>query len=244
MEWKYWARGNKIYGMDKATYKRDLLEKRSGRPLSDSYFAGKVVLEGGCGHGMAGEILAPLAREYIGVDLGAGIEAARERTRHLGNVHLIQGSLLSLPLSSSVSDFVFSIGVIHHTPDPHGAFSELSRALRQGGEMLIWVYPKEGPIFEVLSGALRTLTTRLPATWVYLLSYALVPMLYIRKPYADSSPSQNTWHENMQSVYDWISPKYQFHYSPSELTDWFKEFHFVHIASGPTRTGIIGEKSR
>ena len=243
MEWKQWARGNKIYGMDKATYKKDLFERRSGRPLTDAYFQNKIVLEGGCGHGMAGEIIAPLAKEYIGIDLGEGIEAARERTRHLGNVHLVQGSLLSLPLASGVCDFVFSIGVIHHTPDPHTAFSELSRALRSGGEMLIWVYPKEGIIFETLSGALRVFTTRLPAQGVYVLSYAFVPMLYIRKPYADSSPSKNSWHENMQSIYDWLSPKYQFHYSPEELSEWFKEFHFEHIASAPVKTGIIGEKS-
>src|SRR3989344_4956595 len=194
LEWEHWARGKKIYGMDKHTYKSDLFKRRSGRQLSDAYFENKIVLEGGCGHGMAGEIIAPLAKEYIGVDLGMGIETARERTRLLGNVHLVQGSLLSLPLASRVCDFVFSIGVIHHIPDPHRAFSELSRTLKSGGEMLIWVYPKEGVAFETLSGALRFFTTRLPAKGVYLLAYTLVPLLYVKKPYADSSPSENSWH--------------------------------------------------
>lgn len=243
MEWEHWARGRKIYGMDKDTYKRDLFERRSGRPLTDTYFTNKVVLEGGCGHGMAGEIIAPLAKEYIGVDLGRGIEAARERTRHLGNVHLIQGSLLSLPLASGISDFSFAIGVIHHTPDPRKAFFELTRMLRPEGELLIWVYPKEGFVFETLSGALRVCTTRLPAQAVYFLSYLLVPMLYIKKPYADSSPSRNTWHENMQSIYDWLSPKYQFHYSPEELIAWFRECGFTHLSSAPVPTGVLGTKS-
>lgn len=242
VEWKYWARGKKIYGMDKSTYKKDLFERRSGRPLTDDYFKNKIVLEGGCGHGMAGEIVAPLAKEYIGIDLGGGIDAARDRTRHLPNVHLIQGSLLSLPFATGACDFVFSIGVIHHIPDPHKAFSELGRALRPGGEMLIWVYPKEGIVFEVLSGTLRAVTTRLPAQAVYALAYLLVPMLYIRKPYADSKPSKNSWHENMQSIYDWLSPKYQFHYSPDELITWFQEYGFDNAASAPVRTGVIARK--
>jgi SAM-dependent methyltransferase len=242
LEWKHWARGNKIYGMDKATYRNDLFTRRSGIALDDGHFAGKIVLEGGCGHGMAGEIVAPLAREYIGIDLGEGIEAARERTAALGNAHLVQGSLLSLPLASGFVDFAYSIGVIHHTPDPHKAFRELSRSLRPGGSLLIWVYPREGIVRETLSGAARLVTTRLPARAVYGLSYLLVPLIYVVKPYADSSAGRNTWHENMQSIYDWLSPRYQFHYTPQELSAWFAEQGFADMQSAPVRTGIIGRK--
>jgi SAM-dependent methyltransferase len=244
LEWKHWARGNKIYGMDKATYRNDLFTRRSGVPLDAASFAGKVVLEGGCGHGMAGEIVAPLAREYIGVDLGEGIEAARERTAGLGNAHLIQGSLLSLPLASGTADFAYSIGVIHHTSDPHKAFSELSRSLKADGSLLIWVYPREGALFETLSGAARLVTTRLPAGAVYALSWLLVPLVYVVQPYADSAAGRNTWHENMQSIYDWLSPRYQFHYSPAELSAWFTEQGLGDLRSAPVRTGIIGRKMR
>ncbi len=242
LEWKHWARGNKIYGMDKATYRNDLFTRRSGIALGNAHFAGRIVLEGGCGHGMAGEIVAPLAREYIGIDLGEGIEAARERTAGFGNAHLIQGSLLSLPVASGIADFAYSIGVIHHTSDPHKAFSELSRSLKPGGSLLIWVYPREGMVREILSGSARLVTTRLPAHAVYALSWFLVPLIYVVQPYADSTPRRNTWHENMQSIYDWLAPRYQFHYTPEELSAWFTEHGFAELHSAPVRTGIIGRK--
>jgi SAM-dependent methyltransferase len=43
------------------------------------------------------------------------------------------GSNLRLPLRDGVADLVVSHGVIHHTPDPIGSFSELARVLKPGG---------------------------------------------------------------------------------------------------------------
>ena len=63
------------------------------------------------------------------------------------------------------------------------------------------------------------------------------------QPYADTNTRRNTWHENMQSVYDWLSPRYQFHYTPEELSAWFTEHGFAELHSAPVRTGIIGRKA-
>ena len=241
-EWKVWGAGSKIYGMDKQKYKEDLFQRRSGHTLNDEFFRGKIVLEGGCGHGMAGEILATSAKEYIGLDLGSGIDVARARTKHLPNVHLVQGSILTAPFSDACADVVFSIGVIHHIPDPKSAFQALVRVNKPGGLLLIWVYPKEGIIWETVNPTVRAITTRLPERAVYSLAGALVPLMYVVQPYAHTRPSENSWRENMQSLYDWLAPKYQYHYSPEELSQWFKESGYSDMCSAPTRTGISGVK--
>jgi SAM-dependent methyltransferase len=41
-------------------------------------------------------------------------------------------------------DYIFSIGVLHHIPDPHPLVQAAFKALRPGGHFLIWLYGKEG----------------------------------------------------------------------------------------------------
>ena len=121
--WKIWGKSERIYGMSQDEYKKHVFAKQSSRKLNDAYFKGKVVFEGGCGHGLMSQVMSPLCREYIGLDLGNGIDVARHRSQRLHNVHLIQGDILSIPVKPNAFDYVYSYGVIHHTPDTHRALS-------------------------------------------------------------------------------------------------------------------------
>lgn len=53
-------------------------------------------------------------------------------------------------------DYVFSIGVLHHIPDPKPVVKAVYKALKPGGHHLIWLYGKEG---NELYLALLTLTS-------------------------------------------------------------------------------------
>ncbi len=69
-------------------------------------------------------------------------------------------------------DIVFSIGVLHHIPDPAPVVDAVFSALRPGGRFLVWLYGKEGNEFYLrVSTLLRLLTTRLP-------HFLLVPIVY------------------------------------------------------------------
>ena len=64
-------------------------------------------------------------------------------------------------------DFIYSLGVLHHLPDPEGAFQKLLKFLKPGGEVQIYLYwkPEGQPLKKVmLAGvsALRKITARLP----------------------------------------------------------------------------------
>ncbi len=62
----------------------------------------------------------------MGVDLSEAVTKAAELCAGTPEVLIIQGDLLDLPLADSAFDFVYSIGVLHHTPDPRRAFGEIA----------------------------------------------------------------------------------------------------------------------
>jgi uncharacterized protein YbaR (Trm112 family)/protein-L-isoaspartate O-methyltransferase len=134
-------------------------------PNTPESFRGQVVLEGGCGKGRHSALVSKFgAREVIAVDLGSAVEAAYRNTRGLANVHVVQGDLFNLPVRHGSVDTAFSVGVLHHTPDPGGAFRALVTRVRPGGRMIAWVYGLEnnGWILKIVDPVRRTMTSRLP----------------------------------------------------------------------------------
>lgn len=53
---------------------------------------------------------------------------------------VILGSNLAIPIKDGVADFVTSHALIHHIPDPIGAFHEVVRILKPGGLFLFYTY--------------------------------------------------------------------------------------------------------
>ena len=111
----------------------------------DQWFTGvEFAVEVGCGKGA---ILDAFKRErnmeILGIDLAPG------SIQHIAQEPLaadgVLGSNLALPIKDGVADFVISHAVIHHTPDPIGAFSEVVRILKPGGLLLFNTYNWHNP---------------------------------------------------------------------------------------------------
>lgn len=112
-------------------------------PVTKAFFRGKLVLEGGCGKGRHTQLAASWgAREVVGVDLSDAVETAFAATRHLENAHIVQADIYNLPLAR-VFDYAFSVGVLHHLPDPRAGFRSLSTKVKAGGHLSAWVYGAE-----------------------------------------------------------------------------------------------------
>jgi SAM-dependent methyltransferase len=113
------------------------------QPVTPEFFEGKIVLEGGCGKGRHTKLAAAWrAKEVVGIDLGDGVESAFKATKQLKNVHIVQGDIFKLPFKRAF-DYAFSIGVLHHTPDPKKAFISLAGKVKKGGHISAWVYGAE-----------------------------------------------------------------------------------------------------
>ena len=112
-------------------------------PVRPEFFQDKLVLEGGCGKGRHTELAAGWgARDVIGVDLSDAVETAFAATRELENAHIVQADIYHLPFAR-LFDYAFSVGVLHHLPDPRAGFRSLAAKVKDGGHLSAWVYGAE-----------------------------------------------------------------------------------------------------
>lgn len=99
-------------------------------PVESGAFAGRTVLDAGCGKGRHLRLAAGYgAREVIGVELGAAVEVAARNTADLHNVHVVQGDLTRPPIRPGSVDMIYSIGVLHHLGEPVVGFRALAPLL-------------------------------------------------------------------------------------------------------------------
>jgi SAM-dependent methyltransferase len=134
-------------------------------PVSAADFEGQLVFEGGCGKGRHTAIAASHgAKAVVAIDLGDSAFVAFNHTRELPNAHVVIGDLMQPPVRP-VFDFAFSVGVLHHLPDPAAAFASLASRVRQDGRVAFWVYGLEGNewITRYVDPIRTMVTSKLPA---------------------------------------------------------------------------------
>lgn len=137
-EWKRWQRTQ----LDTASRRTSELTFTNSTGKQPHELAGKLVLDAGCGAGRYMDVAARAGAEVVGVDLSFAVDVARKNLAAFPRCHFVQADLSRLPFRRECFDFVYSIGVLHHTPDTHASFSSLVRTIRPGGGIAIWVYPR------------------------------------------------------------------------------------------------------
>lgn len=160
------------------------------QPHHAEFFSGKKVLDAGCGTGRFAYYAAKYGAEVWAIDLGQAVMVARHNTESVGKVQVVQADLHQPPFAPESFDFIYSIGVLHHLPDPERAFQKLLTYLKPDGEVQIYLYwkPEGQPIKRALLAivaAARAITTRLPHAAVYLLAFpaALAALIFFVWPY-------------------------------------------------------------
>lgn len=165
-----WSRFSEMYGEWEHNFREYMW------PHDPEFFRGKRVLDAGCGSGRHAYYAAKYNAEVWAVDLGPAVEVAARNTAACDNVRVVQADLYQLPFATESFDFIYSIGVLHHLPDPEAAFRNLLRFLKPGGEIQIYLYWKpenqrlKNSLLTMVT-AVRQVTTRLPHRVVYALSY-------------------------------------------------------------------------
>lgn len=105
---------------------------------------GKKILEIGTGNGADGVMFALNGGQYTGVDLtDAALEATRKHFRIMGlNGTFQHENAERLSFADASFDWVYSHGVLHHTPNTQVAIDEVYRVLKPGGRAIIMLYHK------------------------------------------------------------------------------------------------------
>jgi len=215
------------------------------QPVKPEFFEGKTVLEGGCGKGRHTKLAAEWgAKDVVGIDLGAGVESAFALTRELPNAHIVQCDIFKLPLKK-VFDYAFSVGVLHHTPDPKGAFLSLASKVKSGGHISAWVYGAENnewitkyvnPVRESftsqISQPILYQLSKLPTLGVFLTTKLVYrPLNAAAKPVADrlfyneylNHLGTFGWREQHNIVFDHLVAPTAFYISRPQFEEWWSD---------------------
>ena len=211
----------------------------------------RLVLDAGCGVGRYMSVASRYGAEVVGVDFSHSVDQAMKNVGHHPQCHIIQADLMNLPFGKHTFDYLFSLGVLHHIPNPHGGFRALAPLLRPGGHMAVSVYSSYSPFYlYTASRRLRRITTRMNKRLLYslttmmaLLLYPLyrIPFLKIFYPLAPISMHPKfSWRR--LDTFDCYSPKYQHTYTYHEVFQWFKEQGFVDVEVLEAPVSLRGSK--
>jgi ubiquinone/menaquinone biosynthesis C-methylase UbiE len=98
------------------------------------------LVDAGTGTGALLPVLAPAARQLIGVDRAPAMLAeARRRANAQGldRVQLVEADLAHLPLATAGVDGVCSAFALHHAARPPAVLAEFARIVRPGGTVVV-----------------------------------------------------------------------------------------------------------
>lgn len=228
---------------------RTFIEKTGIDPTG---LSGKRVLEVGCGMGRFAEVCARHGARVVGVDLSEAVEPAAENLSGFPECDVIQADVFDLPLADESFDVIYSIGVLHHTPDTKEAFLRLPRLLRPGGEIAIWVYSGE-PIDRAASGmkyVYRRVTPKLSTTTMLRLSRAAVPLYSLHTTRGIGFVSRKllptAMHPNPEwrilDTFDDYSPRYRWRHTYDEVLHWFAQAGLRQIETLEPRVAVRGRR--
>jgi SAM-dependent methyltransferase len=235
-QWTAYSKNEGYYGSDSLF--SDLVE-----PLvQPSEFRGAKVADIGSGTGrIVGMLLRAGAAKVIAVEPSAAYEKLAESTAGLGDsVRCLRVGGEELPLDLAL-DWAVSFGVLHHIPDPDPVVRRAFLALRPGGQMLGWLYGREGNgVYLSLVQPFRWMTTRLPHPVLAALTRALdiplrgyialsrvapVPMRdYMRNHLGRMAPETRRL-----TIYDQLNPAYARYYTEAEARALFERAGFVDV---------------
>ena len=231
-QWKLHARTQ----LDDATTHRseNAFRKRTGFLPAD--LAGKLVLDVGCGMGRFAEVATRWGAHVVGIDLSLAAEVAAQNLADR-NAVIFQADVFQLPFAAGSFDFIYSIGVLHHTPNCEQAVKCLPKLLKPGGRFAVWLYSSYNPWYR-MSDVYRKMTRRMPAKVLYKLCYVVIPLYglhqILRKIPLVGKPASAAlawlipmaFHKNatwrVLDTFDWYSPWYQSKHTYEEVFRWFE----------------------
>jgi len=198
---------------------------------------GKLVLDVGCGTGRFAEVATRWGAQVIGVDLSAAAEVAAKNLAQRDFLSF-QADVFALPFAPETFDYIYSLGVLHHTPSCEQAFKVLPQLLKPGGTIAVWLYSaynhwyRFADIYRKIThrmsiGALhRTLQVAVP--FFYGLDRGLGKLPLLGRPAAgvvhhvfpvSRHPDRAT---RVLDTLDWYSPTYQSKHTYEQVFRWFE----------------------
>ncbi len=214
---------------------------------------GKLVLDVGCGAGRFAEVATRWGARVIGVDLSAAAVVAARNLADRDFVAL-QADVFALPFAPESFDCIYSMGVLHHTPDCERAVKVLPQFLRPKGTLAIWLYSGYNKWYR-FSDLYRKITTRLSPRTLHTFFRVVVPFFYwldrglrivpsVGKPVAGAVHyvfpvnRQSDPEARLLDTLDWYSPKYQSKHTYEQVFRWLESCGMEDLTVGEIPIGV------
>ena len=161
------------FGMQWNHFRQTQLDSYSGHTISADRFwnatgwkevnlSGKWLLDVGCGAGRFAEVALSAGANVVALDYSSAVDASYENLKHHPNLHVVQGDIYALPFKCESFPFVYSLGVLQHTPDVAGAFAALPHMVSAEGRLCADFYWKRFPTMLHMKYLLRPITKHVP----------------------------------------------------------------------------------
>ncbi len=237
-----------------------------GPYIKEKDLSGLVTVDIGCGSGRFTKWAALSGTKVsFGMDLGDSVEVAYEMTKEMDNVCIVQADIYHPPFDG-VFDLAYSIGVLHHLPQPKRGFLSLPKVLKSGGRMLIWVYSRRNNnralfFYEPIRSITNKMNKRLlymacyfPALIVHFINYLTLGLNFIgAKKLAGKVPffyyANFPFNMKLNDAFDVLATPKSNYYFLEEIKEWFEEAKllkiraFEHPEAGITCIGEYGQKT-
>jgi len=250
------------FGMQWSRFSKTQLDSHSGHPISADRFwkatgwspqilAGQWVLDVGCGAGRFAEIALQAGARVVAMDYSTAVDACYANLRHHEDLHVVQGDIYALPFLNNSFSYVYSLGVLQHTPDVEKAFKALPPMLTGGGRICVDYYQRSWKSEMLPKYWLRPITKRIPKMRLFSLLETLVPkLLFLSRlvgsmplvgntlkrmipvaNYAGELPLSPEQHRewSLLDTFDWFSPEFDNPQTPQAVKRWMNDAHLVQV---------------
>ena len=225
--------------------------------LTPQELEGKLVLDVGCGMGRFAEVATRWGARVVGVDLSAAAEVAARNLKDR-EFAAFQADVFDLPFAPESFDFIYSIGVLHHTPDCEQAVKVLPRYLKPGGKLAVWLYSGYNKWYR-FSDIYRKVTTRMSPQTLHGVLRVAVPVIntvdsairavplvgrpisgVVRHVFPVNRNARPSW--RVLDTFDWYSPKYQSKHTYEQVFRWFEDCGLEDLRVGQRSISARGRK--
>lgn len=244
------------FGMQWNLFRQTQFDSYSGHPISAARFwkatgwsasalKDQWMLDAGCGAGRFAEVVLDAGAKVVALDYSIAVDACYANLKHHPNLHVVQGDIYALPFAKESFPFVYSLGVLQHTPDVAKAFAALPPVVKSGGRLCVDYYEKTWKSILLPKYWLRPITKRLPKSALFTFLRKAVPVLLpISKAvgnipmlggglkrmvpvanYAGVLPltDQQQLEWSLLDTFDWLSPEYDNPQTARTVQRWFEE---------------------
>jgi 2-polyprenyl-3-methyl-5-hydroxy-6-metoxy-1,4-benzoquinol methylase len=233
---------------------RNFLAKTALRPED---LKGKLILDVGCGMGRFAEVATRWGARVVGIDLSAAAEVAAKNLADRDFV-AFQADVFALPFAPESFDVIYSIGVLHHTPDCEAAVKTLDKYLKPGGLLVVWLYSGYNKWYR-FSDFWRRYTHKMKPETLHRVLKVAVPVLYnlqqgLRRVPLVGRPVAGLLHHvfpvnrqkdpeaRMLDTFDWYSPRYQSKHTYEQVFKWYEAMDMEDMKVGELSIAVRGRK--